>query len=176
MRKFLTFRLQIPTFFEKCRLKLFDDTTRSGSVSILPQDLYDVGHFTSFILQGRKGDSKNLWPNVAIEWLVFLLRIREVPDSNLGPKTGYSDRRFTWFSSGPSKQMPGLCLKLLYDRLFPCPFQFIYHSTLQFEPLTSSLNKPQIKICDNGLLSLWEYYYILTYTCDWVKRYATFRS
>jgi hypothetical protein len=25
------------------------------------------------------------------EWLALLLRIREIPESNLGPKTGYPD-------------------------------------------------------------------------------------
>jgi hypothetical protein len=33
----------------------------------------------------------NLGLNVVIEWLAFLLRIREVPGSNLGPETGYPD-------------------------------------------------------------------------------------
>jgi hypothetical protein len=30
-------------------------------------------------------------PNVASDWLVLLLRIREVSGSNLGPETGYPD-------------------------------------------------------------------------------------
>jgi hypothetical protein len=30
-------------------------------------------------------------PNVVVEWLTFLLRIREVPGSNLGPELGYPD-------------------------------------------------------------------------------------
>jgi hypothetical protein len=30
-------------------------------------------------------------PNIAPEWLAYMLRIREVPGSNLCPKTGYSD-------------------------------------------------------------------------------------
>jgi hypothetical protein len=30
-------------------------------------------------------------PTVVVEWLTLLLRIREVPGSNLGPETGYSD-------------------------------------------------------------------------------------
>jgi hypothetical protein len=33
-----------------------------------------------------------LWaPKVILEWLALLLRIREVPGSNLGLKTGYPD-------------------------------------------------------------------------------------
>jgi hypothetical protein len=30
-------------------------------------------------------------PNVVVEWLTLLLRIREAPGSNLGPEIGYSD-------------------------------------------------------------------------------------
>jgi hypothetical protein len=30
-------------------------------------------------------------PNVVVKWLALLLRIRKVPGSTLGPKTGYSD-------------------------------------------------------------------------------------
>jgi hypothetical protein len=30
-------------------------------------------------------------PNVMVEWLTLLFRIREVPGSNLGPETGYPD-------------------------------------------------------------------------------------
>jgi hypothetical protein len=29
---------------------------------------------------------------VSVEWLTLLLRIREVPDSDLGPNTGYRER------------------------------------------------------------------------------------
>jgi hypothetical protein len=31
------------------------------------------------------------WTNVVVERLALLLRTREVPDSNLGPKTGYPE-------------------------------------------------------------------------------------
>jgi hypothetical protein len=36
--------------------------------------------------------------NVVVEWLTFLLRIREVPGSNLGPEAGYLDRGFCGLS------------------------------------------------------------------------------
>jgi hypothetical protein len=39
-------------------------------------------------------------PNDVIEWLT-LLRIREVPGSNLGPATGYDNSGFSWFFSVP---------------------------------------------------------------------------
>jgi hypothetical protein len=38
-------------------------------------------------------------PNVGVEWLAYLLRILEVPVSNLGPETSYPDfnRGFSQF-------------------------------------------------------------------------------
>jgi hypothetical protein len=35
--------------------------------------------------------------NVATDWLALLLRIREVPDLNLGPDIGYTDTGFCDF-------------------------------------------------------------------------------
>jgi hypothetical protein len=36
-----------------------------------------------------KQENLQLWSNVVVEWLTFLLRIREVSCSNLGPEKGY---------------------------------------------------------------------------------------
>jgi hypothetical protein len=36
-----------------------------------------------------------------IEWLAILLRVPEIPGSNLGPDTDYIDS-ISWFSSDPS--------------------------------------------------------------------------
>jgi hypothetical protein len=44
--------------------------------------------------------------NVMVEWLA-LLRIREVPGSNLSLETGYPDRFFVVFL-GPCRRMPEL--------------------------------------------------------------------
>jgi hypothetical protein len=33
----------------------------------------------------------NQAPNIVVEWLTLLLRIREIPVSNIGSKTGYAD-------------------------------------------------------------------------------------
>jgi hypothetical protein len=53
-----------------------------------------------------------LWiPYVVVEWLIVLLRIREVPCLNLGPKTGYTGMFFVVFLS-PCRQMPGWYLKI----------------------------------------------------------------
>jgi hypothetical protein len=38
-------------------------------------------------------------PTGVIEWVTLLLRVREVPISNLGPETGHADLDFTCFSS-----------------------------------------------------------------------------
>jgi hypothetical protein len=59
-------------------------------------------HIHSFIEFRSKTED---WPNVMVEWLALLLRILEVPGSNLGPETGHSDWGFSWFSSIP----PGKC-------------------------------------------------------------------
>jgi hypothetical protein len=39
--------------------------------------------------------------NVMVEWSTLLLRIREVPGSNLGPDIGYT-HGISWFTSVPS--------------------------------------------------------------------------
>jgi hypothetical protein len=44
-------------------------------------------------------------PNVMVEWLTFLLRIREVLGSNLGPETGYPERFVVFLY--PSRRTPG---------------------------------------------------------------------
>jgi hypothetical protein len=43
------------------------------------------------IYLSQDGNYDAVSPNVVVEWLAFLLRIREVPGSNLGPETGYPD-------------------------------------------------------------------------------------
>jgi hypothetical protein len=69
--------------------------------------------------------------NVVDEWLKLQLRIREIPSSNLGPKTGYPSWGFSWFSSAP----PGQYLEFGHVRFLPYPTQFVvhlssFHSTL----------------------------------------------
>jgi hypothetical protein len=44
--------------------------------------------------------------NVVVEWLTHLLRIRDVPGSNLGTETSYPELNFVVFLS-PSRQIPG---------------------------------------------------------------------
>jgi hypothetical protein len=36
--------------------------------------------------------------NIMVEWLTLLLRILELPDSNLGPETSHPDGGFSWLS------------------------------------------------------------------------------
>jgi hypothetical protein len=65
---------------------------------------------------------------------LLLLRIREVPGSNLGPEAVYPECVFSWFSSVPPGKFRDNTLKLGHDRFLPSPFQFIhlspFHSTL----------------------------------------------
>jgi hypothetical protein len=42
----------------------------------------------------------------------LLLRIREVPGSNLGPETGYRDRGFSWVFLSLPRQIPRYYLKI----------------------------------------------------------------
>jgi hypothetical protein len=44
-------------------------------------------HILIFSLSDRTREE----PNVVVEWLTLLLRLLEVPDANLGLKTGYRD-------------------------------------------------------------------------------------
>jgi hypothetical protein len=50
--------------------------------------IYDYVHLLLLIL-----------PNVPVEWLTFLLRIREVPGSNHSQETGYPEQSFSCFST-----------------------------------------------------------------------------
>jgi hypothetical protein len=43
-------------------------------------------------------------PTIAVEDAALFLRIREIPDSDLGLETGYPDWGFTWFSSVPPRK------------------------------------------------------------------------
>jgi hypothetical protein len=48
-----------------------------------------------------------------------------VPGSNFGPKTGYLDWDFLWFSSITPGECRDSTLKLVYDRYLLNPFQFV---------------------------------------------------
>jgi hypothetical protein len=77
------------------------------------QKIYEVKHDGSLVtLSVRAVPSSNLLnecyknvilgsPNVVVEWITVLLRIREVTALNLGPETSYPELRFSWFSSVP---------------------------------------------------------------------------
>jgi hypothetical protein len=68
-------------------------------------------------------------PNVVVEWLILLLCIREVPESNLGLETGYPGWKFSSFSSVPPGKFRYSTLKLGHDRFLPHRLQFIIHLT-----------------------------------------------
>jgi hypothetical protein len=58
--------------------------------------------------------------------VIPMLRILEVPGSNLGPETGYNEVS-SWFFLSPSRRMLGQYLKIRPQSLLPNPFQFIIH-------------------------------------------------
>jgi hypothetical protein len=72
-------------------------------IIILPVALLLYGNETVFLTLREEGVSNQIavgnggnfitrnLPNVASEWLTHLLRIREVPVSNIGLKSGYPD-------------------------------------------------------------------------------------
>jgi hypothetical protein len=63
------------------RKKLLEFKCMLGAVYVISQDILKCQR------SQRKMDT-SLSPNVMVEWLTLLLRIREVPGLNLGPKTG----------------------------------------------------------------------------------------
>jgi hypothetical protein len=72
--------------------------------------------------------------NVVAEWLALLLHIRDVPGSNLGPKTEYSES-FHSFPNYVQANSGTITLKLSHDHFLPNPLLFAihikpYHSTL----------------------------------------------
>jgi hypothetical protein len=50
------------------------------------------------MVRANRDSSTKGAPNVVVESLTFVLRIREVQSSNLGPETVYPDLRFLGFS------------------------------------------------------------------------------
>jgi hypothetical protein len=71
--------------------------------------------------------------NVVVEWLGLLIRVLEVPGSNLGPDTGYLERGSSWFSLVPPGESLDSSFKLGHYRFLA------YHSviTLSFDALWS---------------------------------------
>jgi hypothetical protein len=66
-------------------------------------------------------------PNIMVEWLTLLLRIRKASGSILGPATVYPDWGFSWHSSVP----PGKCRDSNLNRPRPLPSKsFAIHHLL----------------------------------------------
>jgi hypothetical protein len=63
-------------------------------------------------------------PNVVVEWLTLLLRIREGTGSNFDLETGYPDLGFSWFSSVPPCECRDNTLKLCEVRFLPSQLHF----------------------------------------------------
>jgi hypothetical protein len=69
---------------------------------------------------------KEMLPNVVAEWLTFLLRIPDVPGSNLSLRPAIQTKIFV-VSGSPSNEIPGKSLSLGHDRFLPMFFQFIIY-------------------------------------------------
>jgi hypothetical protein len=87
--------------------------------------------------------------NAEAGWLALLLRIHEVPVSNLFPKTGYSDRGLVWFSSIPAEKWRYGTLNYTTTAFFLILYKSLFIIILSFDSIKSellgaSLNKPQI--------------------------------
>jgi hypothetical protein len=72
-------------------------------------------------------------PNVVVEWLTLLLRIREVPGSNLGPGDWLS-YGFSLSSSVPPGKYRNSTFKLGHDRFLPNSFQVIIIHLSPYHP------------------------------------------
>jgi hypothetical protein len=86
-------------------------------------------------------------PNVMVECLTSLLRIREV-QFQISARTPAIVTEVSVVFLSQSRQMPGQYLKLQHDRFLPLPFKFIIHLSLLHSTLYSlqvtekaSLNK-----------------------------------
>jgi hypothetical protein len=66
-------------------------------------------------------------PNVMVEWLTLLFRIREVSGSNPDRENGYPDGGSPWFSLVPLGKCRVNTLKLVNDRFLQHPSQFNVH-------------------------------------------------
>jgi hypothetical protein len=71
-------------------------------------------------LEARSTGPINRRQNVASVWLPPLFCVREIPDSNLGPETGYTDWGFSSFSCPPPpRKMAGVVPQIRPWQLHP---------------------------------------------------------
>jgi hypothetical protein len=127
----------------------FTSTRLHGAISKIRRYCVKIGH-GHFTPQSLKFTIHlQTKPNVVVEYLTLLLRIREVLASNLGPESGYWLKFFVVFIS-PCRQILELYLQLGHGRFLPNLFQFIIHISTLHSTLyilsywKTSLNKLQI--------------------------------
>jgi hypothetical protein len=93
--------------------------------------------------------TKDVTTKVVVEWLTLLLRIREVPASNLDLETGYSDWVFRGFPQPLQANIGIVYWKLVHE----CFFQILYNLSFTYHHIIwrflvwvterASLNKQQ---------------------------------
>jgi hypothetical protein len=65
---------------------------RLGSLTLHCVDSHIVNYGGVYLILYFLNEAETFkLPNVVVEWLIFMHRILEVPDSNLGPETDYLD-------------------------------------------------------------------------------------
>jgi hypothetical protein len=73
----------------------------------------------------KQHKARHLGPNVVVECLTSLIRIREIPGSDLGLETRYTDLRFFLvFLTPPDRYRDSSYLKLGNDRLLLNNFRY----------------------------------------------------
>jgi hypothetical protein len=105
-----------------------------------------------------------------VENLALMLRIREVPGSDLGQETSYPVWGFSWFLSVPLGEYRNITLQLVHDRFLPNPFQFIIRRYIVLVVEKASFNKLQtnnltlsLTLCIHLFFYLWPTASVLNY-------------
>jgi hypothetical protein len=83
---------------------LYPRTLSSSTLSLHKTDLTRIQcheHLQNNPTRYRRLIPYCVTPNVVAKWLKILLRIREVPSSNVDKETSYRDAGFSWFPSDP---------------------------------------------------------------------------
>jgi hypothetical protein len=109
---------------------VFPTSTDNCFTNVIPGHCCVLGNSCANVIPSH------CWPNVVVEWLTILLCVRKVPGSNFGLETGYTDLRFSCFSS--SHQANSGIVGYLKIRPQPLPSKFFpirhllitYYSTL----------------------------------------------
>jgi hypothetical protein len=83
-------------------------------------------------------------PDVMVDWLTLLLRIREVPGSNVGLETGCPARGFSWFFS----VSPNKCRDITLNYATTASFHILSNYLFTYHPfIHATWSELMIKNC-----------------------------